>query len=93
MTQSQGVALGWHVPRRWRSSPAAVKTSITWPWGSVKSEGRRMKETRLNFIIHTSSFCLSTPCIRSQAMPCFSSITAMACAVSKVGLPWPPLSV
>jgi hypothetical protein len=31
MTQSQGVALGWHVPRRWRSSPAAVKTSITWP--------------------------------------------------------------
>ncbi len=33
------------------------------------------------------------PCIRSQAMPCFSSITAMACAVSKVGFPWPPLSV
>jgi hypothetical protein len=32
MTQSQGVALGWHVPRRWRlGNPAAVKTSITWP--------------------------------------------------------------
>ena len=30
-TQSQGVALGWLVPRRWRSNPAAVKTSITWP--------------------------------------------------------------
>jgi len=28
---TQGVALGWHVPRRWRSSPAAVKTSFTWP--------------------------------------------------------------
>ena len=26
-------------------------------------------------------------------VPCFSSITAMACAVSKVGFPWPPLSV
>jgi multidrug resistance protein len=33
------------------------------------------------------------PCIRSQAMPCFSSITAMACEVSKVGSPWPPHSV
>jgi hypothetical protein len=29
MTQSQGVALGWHVPRRWRSNPAAVNSSIT----------------------------------------------------------------
>ena len=28
-----------------------------------------------------------------QAMPCSSSITAMACAMEKVGLPWPPLSV
>src|ERR1700736_4467017 len=30
--------------------------------------------------------------IRSQAVQCFSSITA-ACVVSQVGLPWPPLSV
>jgi hypothetical protein len=25
----QILALGWHVPHRWRSNPAAVKTSIT----------------------------------------------------------------
>ncbi len=30
-------------------------------------------------------FSQSKPCIRSQAMPCFSSITAIDCAVSKVG--------
>ena len=35
----------------------------------------------------------SKPCIMSHAMPCFSSITAMAWAVSKVGSPFPPLSV
>jgi len=29
MTQSQGVALGWHVPHRWRLTPAAVNSSIT----------------------------------------------------------------
>jgi len=49
--------------------------------GSMKSEGRRMKSGIPNFIIHTSTFCLSPPC--------FSSITAMAWAVSKVGFPSP----
>jgi hypothetical protein len=33
-------------------------------------------------VVHLSQL---KPCIMSQAMPCFSSITAMACAVSKVG--------
>lgn len=40
-THTQGVALGWHVPRRWRLNSAAVKTAITWP-GEV-----RMKQSEL----------------------------------------------
>jgi hypothetical protein len=43
---TQGVALGWHVARRWRSNPAAVKTSITCPsvvMARAKCEGRSAK--------------------------------------------------
>ena len=48
-----------------------------------------MKSSRLAFFLQNSSFSRSTPSVRAQAMPCFSSITAMACAMSKIG---PPLA-
>ncbi len=52
--RSQGVALGWHVPRRWRSKAAAVKTSITSPGGSANAEVRVAKLNQ--FVIRNSSF-------------------------------------
>jgi hypothetical protein len=57
MTQSQGLALGWYVPRRWRSRPAAVKTSITWPGESANEEVRSPKFRQ--FDILSSSFGIS----------------------------------
>ncbi len=41
-------------------------------------------------VVHLSQL---KPCMMSQAISCFSCITAMACAVSRLGSPWPPLSV
>lgn len=45
-THTQGVALGWHVPRRWRSNLPAVRTAITWP-GEVRMKQSELRRLRL----------------------------------------------